>query len=231
MRKCFVYNKEKYYENLDKVNRACLGIITSREMHRENYQAEKDKLNELIGNMFLDDSNALIFILTCEDGNGRNLPASFALFTSTDKPKTWVLEMIFTHKDRSNNNHAETLFKYALKHLKNKLGAEEVVANVANNNTKSINFHNKMLNTFVEGKCFKGDGLDIDPEEIDPFDGENEDDVLNNENFDSDMLATNAGVTKFCFDLTKNFKDINVEASLANTTVGAINAKKEKIKE
>lgn len=231
MAKVYVYDKDKYAVNLEKVNKACYSIIASRELFNENHQSSKDKLGELIGDLYLSGLDARIFLLTGDDGMGhKNLPASFAIFTSTDKPNSWIMEMIYTHKKRSNVNNAENLLKYALKYLKENMKVEEVVANVANNNTKSLNFHNKMLNTFVYGKCIKTDGENIDPEEVDVFDGENEDDILNNPNFDSDLIATNAGITKFYFDLTKEFKDDKALSALSKATLEAqANAMQQKI--
>ena len=151
MSKIFVYDRNKYLENLNKVNKACLNVLSECECF--NKQQEIDKFEDLLGNLFLNGKLVKIFLLTNEDEKtGKNIPCAYAIFTKPElqDENTWALSGVYGVKNADKIDYAKKIFKNSLKSLK-KENATSVVCEISSKDEKHKKLFDNLSTTFASG--------------------------------------------------------------------------------
>lgn len=157
--------KDDLYEFLDdvdsKMTKKIYSIIKSHERSIEDEGKGYDEIADLMTKLFQDDSNTSVYILErtrlAEDGKIKILPVSFIIYSGGRKDsKNAHMELIYTHKRFLNVGYAEILVENSFKDLI-KEGYTSVTSIVADDNTPSLNFNQKLLQNFAEGRVYNRD--------------------------------------------------------------------------
>ena len=154
--------KDDLYEFLDdvdsKMTKKIYSIIKSHERSIEDEGKGYDKIVDLIAKMFQDDSNSSVYVLErtrlAEDGKIKVVPVSFIIYsTGREDNKNAHMERIYTDKRFLNVGYAEILVENSFKDLI-KAGYTSVNSVVAEDNTPSLNFNQKVIKKIADGKVY-----------------------------------------------------------------------------
>ena len=161
----YTLTKDELYEFLDdvgsKMTNKIYSIIKSHERSIEDEGKGYDEIADLMTKLFQDDSNTSVYILErtrlAEDGKIKVVPVSFIIYsTGREDNKNAHMELIYTHKRVLNVGYAEILVENSFKDLI-KEGYTSVTSIVADDNTPSLNFNQKLLQNFAEGRVYNRD--------------------------------------------------------------------------
>lgn len=131
-----------------------LHIILKSHEKSGDEEKQLDKINDLISKMFQDDSNSSVYILEKLLPDKKVQPLSFIIYsTGRTDDKNAQMELIYTNKRTLNAGYAEMLVLNSFKDLIES-GYESVTSIVAEDNVPSLNFNQKILKKFVEGKAY-----------------------------------------------------------------------------
>ncbi len=161
----YTLTKDELYEFLDdvgsKMTNKIYSIIKSHERSIEDEGKGYDEIADLMTKLFQDDSNTSVYILErtrlAEDGKIKVVPVSFIIYsTGREDNKNAHMELIYTDKRFLNVGYAEILVENSFKDLI-KEGYTSVTSIVADDNTPSLNFNQKLLQNFAEGRVYNRD--------------------------------------------------------------------------